>query len=153
VALAAEIADGWLPIFFSPTRFSEIYGPAFAATDLGTFDIAPTATVVVGDDVQACRDEIKPNLALYVGGMGARGRNFYNDLARRYGYEEAATKIQDLYLDGKKADAIAAVPDELVDEVALCGPKERIRDQLEKWREAPVTTLIVGTNQPEALEV
>ena len=153
VALSAEIADGWLPIFFAPERFAETYGDAFTATDLDEFDIAPTVTVVLGDDVDACRSTVKPMLALYIGGMGARGRNFYNDLACRYGYEGAAAQIQDLYLDGKKADAVAAVPDALVDEVALCGPKERIADLLEPWKASPVTTLIVGAAQPEALEV
>jgi F420-dependent oxidoreductase-like protein len=153
VALTAEIADGWLPIFFAPSRFSETYGEAFAGVDFDEFDIAPTATVVLGDDVDACRNVVKPGLALYIGGMGARGKNFYNDLACRYGYEEAAKNIQDLYLDGKKKEAIAAVPDALVDEVALCGPKERIDDLLGPWRESPVTTLIVGAGQPEAIEV
>ena len=153
VALTAEVADGWLPIFFSPTRFQQTYGDAFAATDLSRFDIAPTVSVVLGDDVDDCRNRVKPNLALYIGGMGARGRNFYNDLACRYGYEAAAKEIQDLYLDGKKAEATAAVPDELVDEVALCGPRERIGELLGQWRESPVTTMIVGTSQPEALAV
>ena len=92
-------------------------------------------------------------LALYIGGMGARGKNFYNDLACRYGYEEAAAKIQDLYLAGKKHEAIAAVPDELVDEVALCGPRERIEDHLAMWREAGVTTLICGTGDINAVRV
>jgi alkanesulfonate monooxygenase SsuD/methylene tetrahydromethanopterin reductase-like flavin-dependent oxidoreductase (luciferase family) len=92
-------------------------------------------------------------VALYVGGMGARGRNFYNDLACRYGFEAAAKEIQDLYLDGKKKEATAAVPFELVDEVALIGPKERIRDKLDAWRESGITTLIVGAAQREALEV
>ena len=108
---------------------------------------------MLGDDVDACRSMVKPMLALYIGGMGARGRNFYNDLACRYGYEAAAKEIQDLYLDGKKAEAMAAVPDDLVDEVALCGPKERIADLLGAWKESPVTTLIVGSGQREALEV
>ena len=117
----------------------------------GDFDIAPTVTVVVGDDVDACRNQVKPKLALYIGGMGARGKNFYNDLACRYGYEEAAAKIQELYLSGKKNEAIAAVPDELVDEVALCGPRERIRDRLGAWREAGVTTLICGAHSLESI--
>jgi F420-dependent oxidoreductase-like protein len=153
VALAAEIADGWLPIFFAPDRFAETYGEAFDDTDLDRFDVAPTVTVILGDDVDACRSMVKPALALYIGGMGARGRNFYNDLACRYGYEGPAKTIQDLYLDGKKREAAEAVPDELVDEVALCGPKERIAELLESWRRSPVTTLIVGTGQPEALDV
>jgi alkanesulfonate monooxygenase SsuD/methylene tetrahydromethanopterin reductase-like flavin-dependent oxidoreductase (luciferase family) len=153
VKLTAEIADGWLPLFFSPTRWKDAFGDAFTGTDFSTFDVAPSVTVILGDDVDACRSFVKPQLALYVGGMGARGKNFYNDLVCRYGFEAEATKIQDLYLDGQKQDATAAVPDELVDEVALCGPKERIRDLLDKWKESPVTTMIVGTGQPEALEV
>jgi F420-dependent oxidoreductase-like protein len=152
VALAAEIADGWLPIFFSPGRL-DVYADALAGRDLAGFDIAPTVTVVLGDDVDACRSMVKPMLALYIGGMGARGRNFYNDLACRYGYEAAAKEVQDLYLDGRKGEAAGAVPDELVDEVALCGPRERIADLLEPWKTAPVTTLICAAAQPEALEV
>jgi alkanesulfonate monooxygenase SsuD/methylene tetrahydromethanopterin reductase-like flavin-dependent oxidoreductase (luciferase family) len=109
--------------------------------------------VAVGEDVQGLLDFARPMVALYVGGMGARGKNFYNELACHYGYEKEAKEIQDLYLDGKKQDATAAVPDELVDEVALCGPKERIRDLLEAWKESPITTMIVGTGQPEALEL
>ena len=152
MALAAEIADGWLPIFFSPDR-TDVYGEALAARDPSTFDIAPTVTVVVGDDVDACRSVVKPMLALYIGGMGARGRNFYNDLACRYGFEGPAKEIQDLYLDGKKAEATAAVPDELVDEVALCGPKGRIAELLEPWKRSRVGTIVVGTIQREALEL
>jgi F420-dependent oxidoreductase-like protein len=161
VALAAEIADGWLPIFFAPARFGETYGASIDAgfgragggKSLANFDIAPTVTVIIGDDAEALADFVRPMIALYVGGMGARGRNFYNDLACRYGYEAAAKEIQDLYLDGKKREATAAVPFELVDEVALLGPKERIRDKLAVWREAGVTTLIVGAAQPDTLEV
>lgn len=158
VALAAEIADGWLPVFYSPHRahvFKQSLDEGFArrkdGKTLDDFDIAPTVGVIVGDDIDACRAQAKPNLALYIGGMGARGKNFYNDLARRYGFEEAAAKIQDLYLSGRKQEAIAAVPDELVDEVALCGPRERIRDQLAAWREAGVKTLICGTTSLEAI--
>ncbi len=160
VALAAEIADGWLPVFFSPRRMSvfrasldEGFARRNDGKTLADFDIAPTVSVVVGDDVDACRMQVKPNLALYVGGMGARGKNFYHDLACRYGYEDAAKKIQDLYLAGKRNEAIAAVPDELVDEIALCGPRERIRDRLAAWREAGVTTLICGAQSIEAVRV
>jgi F420-dependent oxidoreductase-like protein len=153
VALAAEIADGWLPIFFSATRYAEVFGDIVGDRDLSTFDIAPTVGVILGDDVDACREIIKPMLALYIGGMGARGRNFYNDLACRYGYDGAAKEIQDLYLDGKKQEAAAAVPDELVDEVALCGPRGRIAERVELWKESPVTTLIAGTVQTEAMEL
>ena len=152
VALAAEIADGWLPVWFSPTRM-DVYAEAFEGRDLSTFDIAPTVTVVLGDDAAACRQMVKPMIALYVGGMGARGRNFYNDLACRYGYEAAAKEIQDLYLDGKKQEAAEAVPDELVDEVALCGPKERIAELVEPWKKSPATTLVLATVQTEALDV
>jgi F420-dependent oxidoreductase-like protein len=157
VELAGEIADGWLPIFYSPAREPLYLGPLDAGLAKRTaeepFDIAPSVTVVLGDDVQACRDMVKPMLALYIGGMGARGKNFYNDLACRYGYEAAAKEIQDLYLDGKKKAAAAAVPDALVDEVALCGPKERIAELLAPWKTSRATTLIVGTIQPEALRV
>jgi len=152
VALAAEIADGWLPIFVVPERFDDAFGQSLAGARDG-FEIAATASVLVGDDVQALRDGLKPQLALYVGGMGAKGRNFYNALVRRYGFEADAGRIQELYLGGHHRDAIAAVPDELVDAVALVGPKERIRDRLAAWRETPVTTLIVGSPQPEALQV
>jgi F420-dependent oxidoreductase-like protein len=152
VALAAEIADGWLPIFVDPERFDAAFGASIAGAPDG-FEVAATVQVLVGDDVQSLRDSLKPNLALYVGGMGARGKNFYNALMCRYGWEAEAERIQELYLGGHQREAIAAVPDELVDAVALVGPKERIRDRLEAWREAPVTTLIVGSPQPEALRV
>jgi len=146
VALAYEIADGWLPIFVDPEHFAD----AFPAPPAG-FEIA--ATALVGDDVRALRDSLKPHLALYVGGMGAKGKNFYNALVRRYGWEAEAERIQDLYLGGHHREAIAAVPDELVDAVALVGPKERIAERLARWRETPVTTLVVGSPQPEALRV
>jgi F420-dependent oxidoreductase-like protein len=152
VALAAEIADGWLPLFVDPERFDDAFGPSLAGAK-DDFEIAATVQVLVGDDVQALRDSLKPYFALYIGGMGAKGRNFYNALVQRYGYEAEAERIQDLYLAGSHREAIAAVPDELVDAVSLIGPKERIRDRLEAWRETPVTTLIVGSPQPEALDV
>jgi F420-dependent oxidoreductase-like protein len=152
VALAAEIADGWLPIFVDPEHFDDAFGESIAGAREG-FEVAATVSVLVGDDVQTLRDSLKPNLALYVGGMGAKGRNFYNSLMRRYGWEAEAERIQELYLGGHQRDAIAAVPDELVDAVSLVGPKERIRDRLAAWRETPVTTLIVGSPQPEALQV
>jgi F420-dependent oxidoreductase-like protein len=160
VALAAEIAEGWLPVFFSAERmrvFKEYLDAGFRAAgggkSLAQFDVAPTVAVVVGDDVARCRAVIKPQLALYVGGMGARGKNFYNELVSRYGYEADAKRIQDLYLAGKKEDATAAVPDALVDEVALCGPKERIRERLAAWKGSGVSTLIVGARTPDAVRV
>ena len=160
VELTAELADGWLPIFYSPTRARDVWGTSLdrglAAADpdrAARFDVAPTVTVVLGDDVAALRDKVKPMVALYVGGMGAKGKNFYNDLACRYGYEDLAAEIQDLYLGGNKAEATALVPDDLVDDVSLIGPKERIADRLDIWREAGVTTMIVAASQPEALQL
>jgi F420-dependent oxidoreductase-like protein len=149
VALAAQVADGWIPVFFSPRRMTMFRtwladGFRAAGASKPRFDIMPSVGVVVGDDVAACRNRLKARLALYVGGMGARDKNFYNELARRYGYEEAARTIQDLYLGGRKAEAEAAVPDALVDEVALCGPRERIRERLSEWTAAGVTTLMVS---------
>jgi len=149
VALAAEIADGWIPIFFSARRagmFREWLAEGFKTRGgaPARFDVMPMVAVVVGDDVAACRAVVKPRVALYVGGMGARGRNFYNDIARRYGYEDAAKRVQDLFLGGRKDEAAAAVPDALVDEVALCGPPARIREQLSEWTSCGVTTMMVS---------
>ena len=161
VELAAEIADGWFPIIFSPYRFRETYQDSLEAgfakagggKKLANFDIAPLVTVMIGNDLVKLRNQLKPMLALYIGGMGAKGRNFYNDLLCRYGFESEAKQIQDLYLEGKKDEAAAFVPDILVDEVALLGSPERIRDRLAAWRESGITTLIVSTTQPEALRL
>jgi F420-dependent oxidoreductase-like protein len=148
VELAAEIADGWLPIFFSPERARETFPVPF---DRNGLDIAPAVPAVLSDDVESARDALKGYYALYIGGMGARGTNFYNDLACEYGYAEAATRIQDLFLDGKQRDAAAAVPDELVDELALVGPQERIADRLAAWRESGATTMLVSTRDAATL--
>ncbi len=160
VALAAEIADGWLPVFFSPDRMNiyrqwldEGFARAGDGKSLSNFDIAPTVSVVMGNDVNACRNAVKPHLALYIGGMGAREKNFYFNIACRYGYEEAARQIQELYLQGKKEEAAAAVPDALVDEVALCGPKERIAERISAWRSSGITTMICGISNLETLRV
>jgi F420-dependent oxidoreductase-like protein len=158
VALAAEIADGWLPTFYAPAH-TEVFtgavteGLARGGRERSAFDVAPAVPVIVGEDVQLCRDLVKPFLALYVGGMGARGRNFYNDLVARYGYQEAAGRIQDLYLEGRKGEAAGAVPDGLVDDVALVGPRSRIAERLQLWREAGVDTLIAVTTEVDALRV
>jgi F420-dependent oxidoreductase-like protein len=164
VELAAEIADGWLPIFFAPEFYHEVFGAAveagFArAAEAGapksyeTFDIAPSVAVVLGDDVDACRNMVRPTLALYVGGMGAKGKNFYFDLVSRYGFGDVAERVQTLYLAGRKEEAAAALPDALVDAVALCGPRERIAAGLERWNQAPVNTLVLMTLDPAAVEL
>jgi F420-dependent oxidoreductase-like protein len=159
VAQAAEIADGWLPIFYSPERAPQVYrepleaGFRKAGRTAADFDIAVSVTVILGDDVKACLELVKPMLALYIGGMGAREKNFYNDLACHYGFAAEARRIQELYLAGKKAEATALVPDALADEVSLVGPKERIRDRLQRWRASPVGTLICATRQVEALRL
>ena len=158
VALAAEIADGWLPIFFSPERAPAVHGPAledgFAVRGgrPADWDLAPLVPVVMGDDVDACRQFLKPMLALYVGGMGARGQNFYNRLAQRYGFEAEAAEIQDHFLEGRKQEAAAAVPDALVEEIALVGDRARMADRLAAWRESGATTLVLQARQPEALQ-
>ena len=159
VALAAEIADGWLPIFFSPKHFAETHAPmleeGFARRGGRPqgWDLAAHVPIVLADDVEAARDFLKPLLALYVGGMGAKGQNFYTRLAERYGYGDAAATIQDLYLAGKKNEAIAAVPDSLVDDVALVGDRDRIADRVAAFRESGVTTLVLQARQPEALRL
>lgn len=140
--LSGEIADGNLPIFMSPERADVVTKPTLEGrarmgrTDLAGYDIAPYTKIRMGDDLQACRDAIKPELALYIGGMGARSKNFYNDVTKQLGYEEAAVKIQDAFLGGRRPEAIAAVPDALVDEVSLVGSPERIKDRLQAWKAA-----------------
>ena len=157
VELTAEIADGWLPIFFSPQRFDDVYGEAVRAglakggKTMADLDIAPTVSVVVTDNLAQGYNQLRPMLALYIGGMGAKGKNFYNDLAVRYGYEAAAEEIQDLYLDQRQGEAMMKVPEALIDEVALIGPKERIRERLQLWRESPVNTLNLTVFDPDSL--
>lgn len=147
VALAFEIADGWLPIFYSPEHAPS----AFGFPDREGFDVAASVIVALDDDVATARDRVRPTLALYLGGMGARGKNFYNDLACRYGYESAARRIQDRYLAGHQGEAAAAVPDELIDDVALVGPPARIAERLEAWHSSGVTTLLVQTHDVATL--
>ena len=147
--LVGEIADGWLPVFFSPDHVDHSRalleeGAARSGRSLDGFDIAPTVQVSIDDDVDRARDAMRPFVALYVGGMGSRERNFYNALVRRYGFEDAAQEIQDLYLDGKKEEAAAAIPAELIDQVTMCGPRERVEERLEVYRQAGVGTLIVS---------
>jgi F420-dependent oxidoreductase-like protein len=147
--LVGEIGDGWIPIFFSPEHVGESKqlleeGAARAGGDLNGFEIAPSVQVRIDDDVDRARDSMRHFLALYVGGMGSREKNFYNALVRRYGFEEAAREVQDLYLEGKKDEAAAALPAELIDTVTLVGPRERIAERLEVYRDAGVGTLIVS---------
>ncbi len=147
-ALAGEIADGWIPTLFAPEHVAEFRthleeGAARAGKTLDGFDIAPTVNVLVTDDLASGRDAMRPYLALYIGGMGSREQNFYNRLAVRYGFEQAARAVQDLYLDGKREEAGAALPDELIDLVTLCGPREHVRERLAVYRDAGVGTLMV----------
>ena len=158
LACSGEVADGVFPVWMDPER-TDLIEPhiesgleqAGSAKSRSDFDLAPFVTAIMGDDVAACRMPIKMMLSLYIGGMGARRKNFYNDYTVRLGFEEAAVKIQDLYLDGKKAEAVAAVPDELVDATALVGPRERIAERLESWKASSVDTILIGSGQPEAL--
>jgi len=162
---AAEIADGIFPIFMSPERFDALE-PYLAAgfeksggkRSLANFDICPFVPVSLSDDLSEARQIVKQHLAFYIGGMGAREKNFYNDYARRLGYGSAAAQIQDAFLSGRRNDAVTAVPDELVDQVALVGSAERIRARLEAWKSAAakreVDTLILGVSvTPEVLNV
>jgi len=158
VALAAEIADGWFPIFFSPkamksfeASLAEGFARPGARHSAADFEVIAFAPTVIADDVERAADAFRPFLALYVGGMGAREMNFHFDVFARMGYEEEAVKIQDLYLDGHKDEAAAAVPTSMVEDIALIGPKEKIRDDLEAWRESIATSLLVS-GDPATLE-
>jgi len=161
---AGEVADGVLPFFMSPEKAEAVTAPvlegiAKAGNDktLADFDIAPYVRIAMGNDLDACRDAIRPQLALYIGGMGARSKNYYNDLAKRLGYEAAAVKIQDLYLSGQRKEAEKAVPDALIDETSLIGPRERIRDRLQAWKETAeqrhVGTLLLAGVTADAMGV
>jgi F420-dependent oxidoreductase-like protein len=160
VALAAEIADGWFPIFYS-AQHEDLYADSLregwsrpdARRGPDDFEILPTVTVVLNDDLEAAADAMKPVLALYVGGMGAREMNFHFDVFCRLGYEAEATKIQDLYLDGHKDEAAAAVPRAMVEEIALVGPREKLRDDLDAWKASRVTTMLIGAHDPAAMRL
>jgi F420-dependent oxidoreductase-like protein len=149
VELAAEIAEGWEPILFHPERAADVWGAALAAgrakrdPALGELDVVVGVPVAVGEDVDHLVDAVRPGIALYVGGMGAKGRNFYNDLARRYGYDAEAEAIQDLYLAGRTAEAATAVPEELVRATSLIGPESYVAERIAAFAEAGVTTLVL----------
>jgi len=149
VALAAEICDGWLPLYYSPYR-PEVYADSLKHAKPG-FEIATTIAINVTDDVAAGLVPIKAMLGFYIGGMGAKRRNFHKELLGRMGFEAEAEKIQELFLEGKREEAIAAVPEQFADEISLVGPPERIRDRLEAWRETPVTSLLIGSHDKEQL--
>jgi F420-dependent oxidoreductase-like protein len=147
-ALAGEIADGWIPTFFSPEYVSQFRasleeGAARSERSLDAFDIAPTVNAFVSDDRDTARNLMRPVLALYIGGMGSREQNFYNRLVQRYGFESAAAEVQDLYLAGSKQEAAEAIPAELIDMVSLCGPGDVVRDRLAAYRDAGVGTLMI----------
>ena len=147
-ALAGEVADGWIPTFFSPEHVGELRallqeGAGRAGRSLDGFEIAPTVNAFVSDDLEMARNVMRPVLALYIGGMGSRQQNFYNQLVQRYGFEQEAEKIQDLYLDGKKAEAGEAISGELIDQVSLCGPREKVRERIAAFRDAGVGTLMI----------
>ncbi|HEX2075574.1 MAG TPA: LLM class F420-dependent oxidoreductase [Geodermatophilus sp.] len=149
VELAAEIAEVWEPIFFLPEKAASVWGESLEAGKakrdpaLGDLQVAVGVPVAIGEDVESMLDLVRPSFALYIGGMGARGKNFYNDLARRYGYEKEAEAIQDLYLDGKKDEAAALVPDELVRAASLVGPESYVAERVAAFAEAGVTTLML----------
>ncbi len=148
VELTAEIAEGWQPVFFYPEKADDVWGDALRAgkakrdSQLGDLDVMVGVSLAIGDDVEERLNWAKPHLALYIGGMGARGQNFYHKLATRYGFGEVADHIQDLFLAGRKAEAIAAVPDELVRKVSLIGPRGYVKERIAAFAEAGVTTLL-----------
>jgi F420-dependent oxidoreductase-like protein len=154
VALAAEIADGWLPVFFSPEHTSEFRGPleegaAVSGRSLDDFRICPSVNVMINDDLESARNAMRPILALYVGGMGSVKQNFYNRLMASYGFERAAQEVQELYLAGKKTEAMFALPDELIDLVSIVGPRDRVKQKIRAFRDAGVDTLIVWPVMPD----
>ena len=149
VALAGEIADGWLPVFFSPEHTAALRAPleegaARAGRNLDDFRICPSVNVMISDNLESARDAMRPMLALYVGGMGSREQNFYNRLVSSYGFEREAKRVQDLYLDGKRSEAMEALPDELIDMVSIVGPPGRAKERIRAFRDAGVDTLIIS---------
>ena len=164
VRMSAEVADGMIPVFMNPDRFDifdkpmqEGFAKAGGGKSLDDYAVTPFCTCNLADDIEAARAPVKRNLALYIGGMGARDRNFYNDYAKRLGFEDAAVEIQDHFLAGRRAQAVDAVPNELVDAVSLVGPKERIIERLKAWKAAAakrhVDSILIAAQQPEALKL
>ncbi len=163
VEAAAEVADGFFPVWMDPEQYNVFKAPiekGFAKAgdkSLGEFDVAPFVTAIMGPDVKQCMMPVRGNMALYIGGMGARGKNFYNDYATRLGFGDAAAKIQDLFLSGRKDEAMAAVPEDLIDACHLIGPADRIKQRLARWKKAgasnQVGSMLIGSGQPEVLEL
>lgn len=154
VALAGEIADGWLPVFFSPEHTSALRvpleeGAARVGRSLDDFKICPSVNVMISDDLESARNAMRPILALYVGGMGSREQNFYNRLVSSYGFERQAQEVQEMYLAGRKTEAMFALPDELIDLVSIVGPRDRVKEKLRAFRDAGVDTLIVWPVMPD----
>jgi F420-dependent oxidoreductase-like protein len=159
VEMTAELADGWMPLFYIPEKANDVWGEALAkgtanrAADLPPLDVVAGGLCAIGDDVTSVREFARPMVALYVGGMGARGRNFYNDLACRYGFEKEAKLIQDLYLDGKKNEAAAEVPNELLELTALVGPEGYVKERIAAFKEAGVTNLMITPIGPDPAKI
>ena len=160
VALAAEIGDGWLPLFFAPKEdgfYRQCLAEGFAASGeagkADRFEVVSNVFIIPGDDAERCADAVRPFLALYAGGMGARGANFHFEVFARMGYEDVATKVQELYLAGRKDDAAAAIPLAMVEDVALVGPPEKIRDELSAWQDTCITTFLVSGPASVAVEL
>ncbi len=151
VSLAVDVADGLLPYLWSPRHWERVWGDDLARAKDG-FHVAPTVVAALGEDLQACRDEVRPRIALHIGGMGSKTQNFYASLVKRYGYEEEADRIQDLWLAGDRAGAIAATSDGLVDDLALVGPRGHVAEQLSLWKQCPLGTLIVEPTRTSAIE-
>jgi F420-dependent oxidoreductase-like protein len=151
VALATEICDGWLPMFYSPYRGGEFDEPLANAPE--GFEIGCVVTVNIADDVAEALMMVKFFLAFYIGGMGAKDENFHLNIIKRMGFEDQALRVQDLFMTGRRDEAVKAVPDELADELSLCGPEDRIKERLEAWVKSPVTQLIAGTRDPKALKL
>src|SRR5690606_33282864 len=151
VTMTAEIADGWLPLYYSPFR-QDVYAEQLAGAKEG-FEVTAMANVTVTDDIEAGLYPVKAALGFYIGGMGAKGRNFHTDFMARMGFEDEAYRIQDLFFEGKRDEAIALVPDEFADEISLIGPPSRIRDRLAEWEKSPVTTVTMYPSSVEQLRL
>jgi F420-dependent oxidoreductase-like protein len=159
VEMTAELADGWLPLFYLPEKAKDVWGDDLASgaakrsTDLGPLEIVAGGMLSVGEGAEAVREFARPMVALYVGGMGAKGKNFYNDLVKRYGFEAEAEAIQDLYLDGKKDEAAKIVPDDLLEAMSLCGSEGYVKERLAAYKEAGVTVLNITPVGPDPVKL